>query len=250
MIPKLIYSSAKTKRYQEIALRYGFLPGAQLPATVYVAPYFCDNEYKKPNRAAYMEGLAKYRPALASVIDWELHVPLREVLSWAEEAAQYVSEAVIIIPKVHYGIGLLPKHIDGRQVWLGYSIPTSHGGTKVSIREFEGWPVHLLGGDPDVQIRLSRRLDVRSIDNNYIQEAARRAQFRSPATPAKRYGWPTLKESGLGHLHDAPYIAFELTCIAVTMAWQDKGAHEVLEAQRAWLQNQGHMIPARQLLFA
>ena len=48
---------------------------------------------------------------------------------------------------------------------LGYSVPTRYGGTTISPEHFTG-DVHLLGGRPDVQRQLARRMKVRSLDGN------------------------------------------------------------------------------------
>ena len=88
--PALIFCAGGNRRYAEIAKDAGYLLGARLPSTVYFEPlYFADQEYQQPNRAAYMDALARYRPYMASVLDWETPEQLPAVMSWAEEAAQY-----------------------------------------------------------------------------------------------------------------------------------------------------------------
>lgn len=211
----LVYCADGNKRFAEIALRHGYVYGAQLPNTVYFPPQFADQNWRKPNRAAYMAALAQYKPRWASVLDWERDDQLDDVLSWADEAAQHVTDSVIIIPKVHSGISRLPRQIRGREVRLGYSVPTKYGGTEVLLMEFIGWPVHLLGGKPTEQMKLARYLDVRSADGNYHQMKAKWAEFWTPA------GWRQLQDIGQGHLHDAPYAAFELSCINIQAAWRE-----------------------------
>ncbi len=210
----------------EIAVAHGFLPGARLPDTVYVRPlHFADQEWKQPNRSAYMTALAAERPALATVLDWEKEAQLPEVLDWAEEAAQYVREAVIIIPKIAAGIARLPRRIVGKEVRLGYSVPTRFGGTFVPAWEFSGWPIHLLGGQPHSQMRLARYIDVRSVDGNYAQKMALRyCQFWVPGDAryaAKGRWWPTLRETdGMSWGTDAPYEAFRRSCQNIVEAWR------------------------------
>ncbi len=209
----LIYCSGGNRKYASIAVRHGYAYGAQLPDTVYFPTVFCDQNFKTPNRERYMKGLAQHKPAMATVIDWMHDDQLDEVLSWADEAAQYVTDSVIIIPKVHSGISRLPRSIRGKAVRLGYSVPTAYGGTEVMLMEFAGWRVHLLGGQPQAQMDLARYLDAATADGNYAQLKAKWAEFWTIN------GWRSLGSIGLGDLTDAPYRAFELSCINIKAAW-------------------------------
>lgn len=224
MTPRLIYCAAGNSRFAEIAIRYGFVYGAQLPNTIYYKPEFVDQNWRKPVRDQYMKALTEHTPALATVLDLEREDQLDEVLSWASEATQYLSEAVIIIPKVFSIIPKLPREINGKQVRLGYSVPTKFAGTEVPTWEFQGWPIHLLGGSPQEQMKLSRYMDVHSADGNYAHKMALRYnQFFAPgsARQCKNRFWPQLQEVKNGGItHDAPYYAFELSCINIKAAWR------------------------------
>lgn len=243
-VPTLIYCADGNQRFAEIAIRRGYKYGAQLPNTIYFDPHFADQAWKTPNRPGYMAALAKYRPALASVLDWEREEQLSEVLEWAEEAAQHVTDSVIIIPKVIGGINRLPRTIGGKSVRLGYSAATTFAGTPVSLGEFRGWPVHCLGGSPVVQMDVARKTDCHSADGNYIQNMARRnCHFYCPGSRSKHNNWPTLREAGLYIAWNAPYAAFELTCIAVPMAWAGYSGADIYEAQMSFISSIG-MPPA------
>lgn len=175
-VPTLIYCAGHNREYAAIA-RAWFLLGARLPDLLYYPVEFADQKYKDPHRVEYMAALAEQRPRLATDLDWSTEEQFGEVMAWAEEAAQYVSEAVIIIPKVHGGIARLPRTVSGKQVRLGYSVPTAYGGTEVWVGEFTGWPVHLLGGGTNAQLRLARYLDVWSADGNYIHHKIKHGQY-------------------------------------------------------------------------
>jgi hypothetical protein len=147
MAPTLIYCAAGNERFAEIALRRGFLYGACMPNTIYFPPAFTDQDWKKFNqaktekrreqlRAGYFDVIEQYRPKLATVLDWEREDQLPEVLYWADVVSQWVTEAVIIIPKVIGGIKRLPRTINGKQVRLGYSAASSFSGTPVSLESF------------------------------------------------------------------------------------------------------------------
>ena len=226
MTPELIYCAAGSRKFAEIALRHGFTYGAQLPATVYFKPEFSDQDWKRPDFDKYMAALDKHRPRIATVLDWEREDQLPEVLRWAEAAANLVSETIIIIPKVIGGIPQLPRTIGGREVRLGYSVPTLFSATTLPAWEFAGWPVHLLGGPPQRQHALANYMNVVSIDGNYSQKlAAQRCQFFSPTTiTAGANGqFPQIGElavSARSWTEDVPYLAFELSCINIRNLWE------------------------------
>lgn len=227
----IIYCAAGNKRYAQIAIDEGWLYGGRLPASIYHPPYFTDQEYKNPDRVAYMKALAQHRPKIATVLDWEHDEQLPEILSWAEQAAEYVQESIILIPKVRGGIKRLPRRIGGKDVRLGYSVPTSYGATDVAYSEFTGWDVHLLGGAPHVQMRIARKhiKGVVSADTNYFQKLANKnCQFWQPgsASYAQNRYFPKLVESDGqkwgdgGKKAGANYEAFRRSCIAIRQAWR------------------------------
>jgi hypothetical protein len=94
---------------------------------------------------------------------------LDDILQQADELSAY-AENVIVIPKVDV-IGSIPERF-----MLGYSVPSSYGGTPVSPTRFEGRRVHLLGGSWTIQKRYLRALgdSVVSLDNNSLFVAAMR----------------------------------------------------------------------------
>lgn len=221
MAPTLIYCANGNKRFAEIAAATGFKLGAQLPGTVYFPIHFADQDWKKPNREAYMQALAQHRPHMASVLDLERKAQLAEVLSWAEEAAQWCA-CVMIIPKAHGIIARLPRRIGGADVILGYSVPTKHGGTAVWPEEFHGWPIHLLGGSPQAQMRHYARLrGVVSADGNMANKMATTwGAYWTPGTstdPKDRY-WQKLVRAAWPH--DAPPEAFRRSCVNIMEAWR------------------------------
>jgi hypothetical protein len=221
--PTLIYCAGNNPTFAAIAITAGFRYGARLPATVYAPLYFADQEYKNPDRQAYMRALAEHKPKIASVLDWEQDEQLSEVLDWAEEASQFCNR-VIIIPKVVSGIARLPKQVNGRDVILGYSVPTSYGGTCVPIWEFTGWPVHLLGGSPQRQMRewsqLSMIADVVSCDGNMSNQQAHRGRFWQSSKGYKGH-WQQLSTTGDNERKDANARAFNLSCENIHKAWQE-----------------------------
>lgn len=216
----LIFCGGKNPRYAGIATGTGYYYGAQLPCTTYAPVYFADQNWKNPDRTSYMIALGKHRPYMASVLDFEQAIQRDEVLSWAEEAAQYV-QVVMIIPKVSGEIGRLPKKIGSADVRLGYSIPTKHGGTGIPLFEFLGWPVHLLGGNPGKQMELTQYLDVRSVDGNMAMKMANRGLYWMPGKKPFKNKWVSMLEmDGRRWEGDGNYEAFRRSCVNIMNAWK------------------------------
>lgn len=191
---RLIFCLGSNRRFMPIARAAGWWAGARLPATLYESHYplaFADQNWsayqrallRSPRsaavrRAAYMHAVAVARPIMASVLDWERPDQLSEILDWAAEIAPHV-EHIMLIPKVVNQAERLPDCIGGKPVVLGYSIPTTHGGTRCQLSEFDGRRVHLLGGSPRQQIQAAQLLIEKgpnarliSADSNMLHQAA------------------------------------------------------------------------------
>lgn len=212
---ELIYCANGNPRFAEIAISHGFKYGAQLPGKTYYPIYFADQDWKKPDRERYMKEVQKHSPAIATVLDLEEDSQLDDVLSWAEEISSHVTEAIIIIPKSFGIINMLPSRIGGKDIRLGYSVPTKYGGTEVPLWEFGEWPVHLLGGSPQRQMELSHYLNVVSIDGNYAQMMA--VRFCEVWVDGK---WMEYEDvSGDRMESDVPYASFDMSCENIMNAW-------------------------------
>lgn len=226
----LIYCASGNRRFADTAVAAGFRLGARLPGTVYtdVAPlHFADQDWKDPDRRRYFNAAAALRPRLMTVLDLERLDQLDTVLSWAEEAAR-IAETVIVIPKVCGATAQLPRSIGGKEMRLGFSVPTGYGKTDVPVEEFAGWPVHLLGGAPQAQMRYALDMDVQSADGNYAMKMAMTGNvwvagtFAGSAT--RNRWWPYLRELGCHADDDVPYEAFRRSCTNIAAAW--RGFHD------------------------
>lgn len=221
----LIYSSGGNKQYAEIASSCGFELGSQLPSTLYAPIYFADQDDKKPNRKAYMNALALHKPHMATVLDWKLLEQFSTIMDWAEEASQW-AEVIIVIPKVHNQMHRIPKRINGKEVRIGYSVPTSHGGTEVMLWEFSGREVHLLGGSPHCQLLLSQYLNVVSVDSNYIQKMALKGMFwvNRKIPHARNKYFPTLGEADRQRWNgeNMPAEAIKRSLTNIMTAWRER----------------------------
>lgn len=219
--PSLIFCSDGNPAYARAAVAAGWLYGARLPRWFdpSLPLHFADQDWKNPDREAYMAALARHRPEVATVLDLEAPDQLGAVLSWAGEAARHVRR-VVIIPKYSGAVDSLPRSVGGAEVVLGYSVPTSYGGTEVPLWEFAGWPVHLLGGSPQAQRRLSRYLHIVSLDGNMAAQQARRCRFWSRKSGPKGH-WTQLKETGDASSGDgADLRTFRRSLEAVRGMWE------------------------------
>lgn len=224
--PTLIYCAGGNPRFWRIAKDAGFRYGVQLPDTVYGPLYFADQDWRTPNRAAYMASLAEHRPTMATVLDWEREEKLCEVLDWAEEAAQYVDQ-VIIIPKVMGGIARIPRRVNNADVVLGYSIPTAYAGTPLPLWSFAGWPIHLLGGSPhkqrDFYLHLQPMAEVVSVDGNMHNKMATTYCSFWREQPGSKGRWVSLQEAdGSKWGQDGPDEAFRRSCKNIAAMWQNQ----------------------------
>lgn len=225
MKPELIFCGGGNYHRAKIAKDSGFLLGAQLPNTtvydVYKPLYFADQDFKRPRYTDYIKSIRRYQPYMASVLDIEEWRRLDEYLMRAEEISQHC-QVVMLIPKVKGIIKELPRTINGKQVRLGYSIPTSFGGTTVPIGEFQDWPVHLLGGNPLKQLSLYKEFNTISVDGNSHNGMANRCQFFVPDkfSGAVNKHWPTLFEfHGKRWDGNGPLEAFGRSCKAIMEMW-------------------------------
>ncbi len=222
---ELIYCGAGNKKYADIAVKEGFHFGAQLPGQVTHELYFADQNWKKPNKLKYFEYVERYRPKLATVLDLERPEQFDEVLDWADTISFFVEE-VIIIPKFSGSIKSIPKKINSANVRLGYSVPTKFGATTVPIEEFEDWPIHLLGGSPQAQMKLINELNVKSADGNMMLKMASRCFFWVKSAKHRKNGAPDFttftkhdgeKWNGSNPTHEA----FRRSCVNIMSAWED-----------------------------
>lgn len=214
--PELIYCADGQPEFAGIAVSLGWRYGARLPATVYQPVWFADQDWKRPDLAKYAAAVKHHKPEIATVLDWEHPEQLPDVLAWAEEVAPHVGR-VVVIPKVPGRVHDVPETIGGKPVVLGYSVPTSYGGTPCGVWEFSGHPVHLLGGSPQAQLRLRRYLNVISADGNMAAMQARKGRFWS-RRPGPKGHWVQLRDVGDDRERPASEC-FRRSLISVREAW-------------------------------
>lgn len=157
--------------------------GGSLLTNEYHKLNFIDCEYKNYDHQKHSQMIKDFHPKYATIrdvmteeqcaADGIKYFPLEQILDWAEELRDY-ADNVIVIPKYEEALDQIPDHF-----MLGYSVPTSYGGTPIDIKRFDGRKVHLLGGSPNKQIAYWSEIpdSVVSLDNNYMHKMAARGQM-------------------------------------------------------------------------
>lgn len=172
---------------------------------------FVDCLYTDYQHDLHLAQIARYKPKYATVRDIMSrkqceragikYYPFDQIMKWAEQLNQH-ADNVILIPKIDC-IKDIPA-----EYMLGYSIPTSYGGSPLPISKYGGRRVHLLGGSPNKQIAYWRELadEVVSLDNNYIMKVAAfgRAWFPDGTTRS-------LQDVGIGVVTNPLYIALAIS---------------------------------------
>ncbi|NJO63019.1 MAG: hypothetical protein HC836_33815 [Richelia sp. RM2_1_2] len=197
--PLLFYcADGGTNRYGIIARSLSWFCGIQSDSirSVYDA-WMIDNDWKNYDHAKHLEMVKRNKPLIATVRDIVHPSQLPSALKQALEISQYCGK-VIVIPKCKVSI---PS-----QYWLGYSVPTSHGGTDIEPSWFDSHHVHLLGGSPKRQVFYSKQIkNLVSLDGNYAMLISR---YRNIALP-----------TGRATSYEGCYEAFEASLLAQRKYW-------------------------------
>jgi uncharacterized protein DUF6610 len=177
---------------------------------------FIDNDYFHYQHDIHLAAVAKFKPKYATVCDLMseqqckedglAYHPFEEIMDWAEALREH-AENVILIPKYDC-LDRIPDHF-----MLGYSIPTSHGGTPLHPERFKGRRLHLLGGSWSKQLDYLDYFgdDVRSVDNNHVAKVASEwGQFVNAEGQAV-----SLTEAGFGMLNNPRYVALAISFGAI-----------------------------------
>ncbi len=154
----------------QVAVKYGWLPGARYTNLRDIRGFrrigLIDIDWRSYDFKRHVHALKETRPLLTVARDIEHESEFERALDEAEELSCWAGNVVIVPKFPDFGIQCLRKI--PKKFLLGFSVPTRYGGTKIPLELFLGRPIHLLGGRPDVQFKLSHLLDVRSVDGNRI----------------------------------------------------------------------------------
>lgn len=210
MPPELIFCAGRTRRYAEIALAAGFAYGCRSDYRPLFPVIFADLDWRHPDLPGHLAFVAAQQPRYAVAPDVLALADLPAALEYARRLHEHAAH-VLIVPKCAGVVERLPAW-----PWLivGYSVPTPYGGAHAGmLTEYRDWPIHLLGGSPQAQMRLARYLRVVSADGNSHMKAARWGSFWEHG------GWAS-KLRGTPRDTDFPYRAFAISCANIAAAWR------------------------------
>lgn len=173
---------------------------------------FVDCDYKQYNHEKHVQSVKQFRPKYATVRDIMSenqcskagieYFSFKRILEWGYELKEYAKN-VILIPKIDV-IGKIPAS----EFMLGFSVPTSHGGTTIPIERFSNHQTHLLGGSWKIQLDYIERYNfVVSCDNNLINKTAINGTFVYPNGQTGQLT-QTLGLSPANHWHVAAVLSF------------------------------------------
>jgi len=177
-----------------LAVRRGWLPGARYSNLRDIRGFetigLIDVDWKRYSFKQHLAAVKAVRPLLTVARDVTSLRSVDELFTQIELLRGY-AETVIVVPKVRSFVKVKRRFLD-IGVILGYSVQTGYGGTRLPLRHFVDSPVHLLGGRPLAQFKLSRALTVTSLDCNSITVDAAFGKYfdGSRWRPSKRgYAW-------------------------------------------------------------
>ncbi len=183
----LIYSIGDNNRFEQIGIAEGYALGVRSDRKSYSSVMFVDQPYKNPNFTfeEHLARVAKEQPKYATVpdlpspdlfFDYQLDLEIKRVIAQADRLANYCRYP-LIIPKWPGQLAFIHNRYA-----IGYSIPTSYGGSQIDFDELKGRKVHLLGGRPVSQLYCYRRIQacggrVVSCDSNAFQVDAKKGDY-------------------------------------------------------------------------
>jgi hypothetical protein len=200
------------------------------------SPVFIDNKWENYNHEHHLSVVAQYKPKYATCLDLlteaqcaALNLPYIDfdtIMGYAEQLSNY-AENVILIPKYDCIDDIPEKYM------LGYSIPSTYGGTPLPFQRFIGKRVHLLGGSPRKQWEFYTMAPetIVSVDTNYICKISKYGAIADYSHMAADWGVQPelLKARQLKTFVPAPvtnplYIAFAINVGYYATMWKRVGA--------------------------
>jgi hypothetical protein len=162
----------------------GWRYGARSNYTIYAWPYFIDIKWQDYDWAKHIALIAKWRPVMAMVADYERPEQKALMLSQVSEISA-LEVRPMVCPKFPGASLDIP---DG--VVVAVSVPTDYAGFLPDPAEIKGRDIHFLGGHPD-QFRILKhdygRSNLISVDCSAIFQKAQFGAFWSAKGNTWRY---------------------------------------------------------------
>lgn len=169
----------------------------------------------------HKEQVVLWEPKYATIPDIFDERGLELALKMAEDIEDYC-EYQILIPKYDCIADIPEKYV------LGYSIPTTYGGTPIDIKRFAGRKVHLLGGAPQNQYTYWKLIedDVISLDGNMHLKLAKVGQFWTPVV-MDSVSLEEIQHHFGGPVKNPMILAFALSATLIRTFWVGVSSGEV-----------------------
>lgn len=210
--PDVIYCAGGNRRLAAIAREAGMLYGTRHDDSPAYRPYMVDINWKAYHwHGDYLPKIMAWQPVMAMVPDYEHEWQRGAMLTMAQQLVERGVERVMVCPKFPGAVAHIPD-------WclVAVSVPSSYAGFLPDPAELVGRRVHLLGGSPQVQMRLAREyagrgITVSSVDGNSVNLASSRGTFYEGGR------WLNLGQVG-------KYAAFTASTRNIMTAWRERPA--------------------------
>lgn len=181
----VVYCRGGDKFAPKLCADSGMAYGTRHDYTPYMEPvYMLDINWEAYNWFDYLSKVERYKPAIAMVPDYEHPHQRGRLMEQIEEVKAAGAGAVMCCPKFLGAVADIPS-----DCILAISVPTKYAGFLPDASEVEGRKLHLLGGQPDQQLYIIRKLyqraQVVSVDGNKLALKAQLGQWWS----ARRANW-------------------------------------------------------------
>lgn len=213
--PDIIYCAGGNRALAKIAIESGMLYGTRHDDTPAFKPHFVDINWKRYDWRDYLSKIAQWKPVMAMVNDYEYPSQRGAMLRRACQLVELGVQRVMVCPKFPGAVAHIPE-------WclVAISVPSQYAGFLPDITELTGRRTHLLGGNPQNQMELTRRyrgagITVSSVDGNAIQRSALMGVIFTNG----RWWRPVVKDA-TAHLEPT----FKASARNLMTAWRQHGA--------------------------
>lgn len=162
----IVYVRGGDVNAPRIAEESGMVYGVRHDYQPYAPIYMLDINWKSFDWQDYLLKVRRYCPVMAMTPDYEYASQRRALYRCIRDLKPLV-QLVMVCPKFDGAVAHIPS-------WciVAVSVPTSYAGYLPDYRELVGRKIHLLGGKPEVQADIIRKLrgvdaTVVSVDGSY-----------------------------------------------------------------------------------
>lgn len=163
---KIVYVRGGDKAAPKIAELSGMVYGTRHDYKPYAPIYMLDINWKRFEWTDYVAKVQEYQPIMAMTPDYESPAQRSNLYRCIRDLKPLV-KLVMVCPKFTGALAHIPS-------WcvIAVSVPTRYAGFLPDFRELNSRKVHLLGGKPEVQADLIRKLcgvgaEIVSVDGSY-----------------------------------------------------------------------------------